>query len=146
MAPWLFGLALDRGLGYRAGYLVFAAFGFAGVIGSLFFRPPNRLLKNDVSPQGCDGHAQDKDAKSVNSSAIGATEDDELRRTVHPRPRWAPGRDSFFSSLLSGSEHRKRSAGGVTPPPRLGGRHEVSRRRFGLCLLGRHDRLEVGGR
>jgi len=43
MAPWLFGLALDRGLGYRAGYLVFAAFGFAGVIGSLFFRPPQRL-------------------------------------------------------------------------------------------------------
>lgn len=43
LAPWLFGLALDRGLGYRAGYLVFAAFGLAGVVGSVFFRPPKRL-------------------------------------------------------------------------------------------------------
>ena len=43
LAPWLFGLALDRGLGYRAGYLVFAAFGFTGVIGSFFFKVPKRL-------------------------------------------------------------------------------------------------------
>ena len=40
LAPWLFGLALDRGLGYVAGYLVFAAFGMAGAVGSLFFRAP----------------------------------------------------------------------------------------------------------
>jgi MFS family permease len=40
LAPWLFGLALDRGLGYSAGYLVLAAFGAAGVIGTLFFRAP----------------------------------------------------------------------------------------------------------
>ena len=37
-APWLFGLALDRGLGYLTGYLVLAAFGMAGAVGSLFFR------------------------------------------------------------------------------------------------------------
>ena len=43
LAPWLFGLALDRGLGYGAGYLVFAAFGFAGVAGSFFFKVPKRL-------------------------------------------------------------------------------------------------------
>jgi MFS family permease len=40
LAPWLFGLALDRHLGYVAGYLVLAAFGAAGAIGSLFFRAP----------------------------------------------------------------------------------------------------------
>ncbi len=40
LAPWLFGLALDRGLGYSAGYLVLAAFGAAGAIGALFFRAP----------------------------------------------------------------------------------------------------------
>ncbi len=39
-APWLFGLALDRGHGYGAGYLVLAAFGAAGVVGALFFRVP----------------------------------------------------------------------------------------------------------
>lgn len=39
-APWLFGLVLDRGLGYLTGYLVLAAFGFAGAVGSLFFKVP----------------------------------------------------------------------------------------------------------
>lgn len=38
LAPWLFGLALDRDLGYVAGYWVLAAFGFVGVVGSLFVR------------------------------------------------------------------------------------------------------------
>jgi MFS family permease len=45
LAPWLFGLVLDRGLGYPAGYLVLAAFGVAGAVGSLFFkagREPSR--------------------------------------------------------------------------------------------------------
>jgi MFS family permease len=42
LAPWLFGLALDRGLGYLAGYLVLAAFGVAGAVGSLFFKAPRR--------------------------------------------------------------------------------------------------------
>ena len=41
-----------------------------------------RLTKDDVSPPGHDGHAQDKDAGSTNSSAIGATEDDVLCRPV----------------------------------------------------------------
>jgi MFS family permease len=40
LAPWLFGLALDRGLGYSAGYLLLAAFGVAGVIGAAFFKAP----------------------------------------------------------------------------------------------------------
>jgi MFS family permease len=40
LAPWLFGLALDKGLGYSAGYLVLAAFGAAGAIGAIFFRAP----------------------------------------------------------------------------------------------------------
>jgi hypothetical protein len=40
VAPWLFGLALDRGLGYVAGYLVLAAFGAAGAVGAAFFRAP----------------------------------------------------------------------------------------------------------
>jgi MFS family permease len=39
-APWLFGLALDKGLGYSAGYLVLAAFGAAGVVGAMFFKAP----------------------------------------------------------------------------------------------------------
>jgi MFS family permease len=39
-APWLFGLALDSGLGYVAAYLVLAAFGMAGAVGALFFKPP----------------------------------------------------------------------------------------------------------
>jgi hypothetical protein len=51
----------------------------------------NRLLKKDVSPPERDGHAQDKDAKSVNSSAIHATEDAVLRRSVR-----SGGRDFVF--------------------------------------------------
>jgi MFS family permease len=39
-APWLFGLALDSGLGYVTAYLVLAAFGMAGAVGALFFRAP----------------------------------------------------------------------------------------------------------
>ncbi len=42
LAPWLFGLALDRGLGYAAGYLTLAAFGAAGALGAAFFRVPAR--------------------------------------------------------------------------------------------------------
>jgi uncharacterized protein YdeI (YjbR/CyaY-like superfamily) len=42
----------------------------------------SRLLKRDVSPPECDGHAQDKNARSVNSSAIHATEDAVLCRAV----------------------------------------------------------------
>ncbi|MBN1631712.1 MAG: MFS transporter [Thermoleophilia bacterium] len=38
LAPWLFGLALDRGMGYLTGYLILAAFGMAGAVGSLFFK------------------------------------------------------------------------------------------------------------
>jgi MFS family permease len=38
LAPWLFGLALDRGRGYPAGYLVLAAFGAAGALGAAFFK------------------------------------------------------------------------------------------------------------
>lgn len=38
VAPWLFGVALDRGAGYLAGYLVLAAFGTAGALGTIFFR------------------------------------------------------------------------------------------------------------
>jgi hypothetical protein len=40
LAPWLFGLALDNGLGYSAGYLALAAFGAAGAFGALFFKAP----------------------------------------------------------------------------------------------------------
>ena len=51
LAPWLFGLALDRGLGYSAGYLVLAAFGAAGAIGALFFRAPRpRAVRSE--PEG----------------------------------------------------------------------------------------------
>jgi len=38
LAPWLFGLVLDRGRGFVAGYLVLAAFGAAGVLGAAFFK------------------------------------------------------------------------------------------------------------
>jgi MFS family permease len=38
LAPWLFGLVLDRGRGYVAGYLVLAVFGAAGVAGAAFFK------------------------------------------------------------------------------------------------------------
>jgi cyanate permease len=47
-APWLFGLALDSGLGYKVAYLVLAAFGIAGAVGSLFFR--NTLPISQASP------------------------------------------------------------------------------------------------
>jgi hypothetical protein len=40
LAPWLFGLVLDRGLGYFPAYLVLAAFGAAGALGVLAFRTP----------------------------------------------------------------------------------------------------------
>ena len=50
---------------------------------------PNRLLKSGVSPPGRAGHALDEDAGSTNSSAIGATEDEILRRAVR-----SGGRDS----------------------------------------------------
>jgi len=40
LAPWLFGLALDRDLGYLTGYLILAAFGAAGAAGVIFFRTP----------------------------------------------------------------------------------------------------------
>jgi len=42
LAPWLFGVVLDRGLGYFWAYLVLAAFGLAGVVGSFFMRVSNR--------------------------------------------------------------------------------------------------------
>lgn len=38
LAPWWFGLVLDRGLGYLAAYVVLAAFGIVGAVGSLFFK------------------------------------------------------------------------------------------------------------
>ena len=53
--------------------------------------PPTRLLKKDVSPRDRAGHAQDKDAKSGNSSAIDATENAVLCRPVRSR-----GRDLVF--------------------------------------------------
>jgi MFS family permease len=43
LAPWLFGLVLDRGLGYLTGYLVLAAFGLAGAVGSFFFKMPAKV-------------------------------------------------------------------------------------------------------
>ena len=46
LAPWLFGLA-DHGLGYLAGYLVLAAFGFAGAVGALFFKVPRKPVVAD---------------------------------------------------------------------------------------------------
>jgi MFS family permease len=42
LAPWLFGVVLDRGLGYFAAYLVLAVFGLAGVVGSFFMRVSNK--------------------------------------------------------------------------------------------------------
>ncbi len=47
LAPWLFGLALDRGLGYFAGYLILAVFGAAGVVGALFFKTGERSAGAD---------------------------------------------------------------------------------------------------
>jgi MFS family permease len=51
-APWLFGLALDRGLGYVAGYLVLAAFGAAGAVGAAFFRAPAARAAGATSRRG----------------------------------------------------------------------------------------------
>jgi predicted nucleic acid-binding protein len=51
----------------------------------------SKLLKWDVSPPEHDGYAQDKDAKSLNSSAIHATENDVSRR-----PARSGGRDFAF--------------------------------------------------
>jgi len=47
LAPWLFGLVLDRGLGYVAGYLVLAGFGAAGALGAAVFRAPNGRTTQD---------------------------------------------------------------------------------------------------
>jgi len=38
LAPWLFGVVLDRGSGYIVAYVVLAAFGFAGAAGSVLFK------------------------------------------------------------------------------------------------------------
>jgi CRP/FNR family transcriptional regulator, dissimilatory nitrate respiration regulator len=62
---------------------------------------PERLLKKDVSLPGCDGHAQDKDAKSANSSAIHATEDAVLRR-----PGRSGGRDFVLQQPAKGGGGR----------------------------------------
>ncbi len=40
LAPWLFGLALDYGLGYFVAYAALAAFGAAGALGVVLFRAP----------------------------------------------------------------------------------------------------------
>jgi DNA-binding XRE family transcriptional regulator len=45
------------------------------------------LSGNEASPPGCDGHAQEKDAGSTNSSAICATEDALSRRPALPGGR-----------------------------------------------------------
>lgn len=45
LAPWLFGVVLDRGLGYFAAYLVLAVFGLAGVVGSFFMRVSNKPVR-----------------------------------------------------------------------------------------------------
>ena len=63
---------------------------------------PGRLLKKDVSPPGRDGHVQDKDAKSVNSSAIDATEDEVLCRPVR-----SGGRDFVFQQPPHGTHWQK---------------------------------------
>jgi len=57
LAPWLFGLALDRGFGYSAGYLVLAAFGAAGVIGALFFKAPRPKPVPGAAEAGAEGEA-----------------------------------------------------------------------------------------
>ena len=62
-----------------------------GVIGVVPASRSNRLLKKDVPPRGRDGDVQDKDAKSLNSSAIQATEDAVLCRLARSR-----GRDFVF--------------------------------------------------
>jgi hypothetical protein len=37
-APWLFGVLLDQGRGFGAGYLLLAAFALAAAVGVLFLR------------------------------------------------------------------------------------------------------------
>ena len=54
-----------------------------------------RLLKNDVSPSGRDGRAGEKDAGSVNSGAICATED-----VLSCRPAHSGGRDVVLQQPL----------------------------------------------
>jgi hydrogenase expression/formation protein HypE len=56
---------------------------------------PSGLLKSDVSPPERGGHAQDEDAKSANSSAIGATEDEVPCRSVRSGGRVSPGGEDF---------------------------------------------------
>ena len=54
-------------------------------------RLPSRLLKNSAPPPQADGYAREKDAGSVNSSAIDATEDTlscRQARTRRPRLRF----------------------------------------------------------
>jgi 2-oxoglutarate ferredoxin oxidoreductase subunit gamma len=65
-----------------------------------------RLLKNDASPQECDGYAREKDAGSANSSAIGATED-----TVSRRPVLSGGR-GFVLQQPTKTEIRLSGSGG----------------------------------
>jgi len=45
LAPWLFGLALDKGLGYLVAYALAAAFGLVGAFGSFFLKVGNRPAK-----------------------------------------------------------------------------------------------------
>jgi PAS domain S-box-containing protein len=69
-----FGAIFDWWVGETVGILTVAPFLLVYVL--------PWLLKRDVSPRECDGQAQDKDARSANSSAICATEDEVLRRPV----------------------------------------------------------------
>jgi GNAT superfamily N-acetyltransferase len=48
-------------------------------------------MKRGVSPSGRDGYAQDEDPKSANSGAIGATENEVLRRPVRSGGHMSPG-------------------------------------------------------
>ena len=73
---------------------------------------PNRLLKRGVSPLGRDWHAQDEDAKSANSSAICATEDEVLCRQVR-----SCGRDSAFQQPPKGQLIRIKLEVDTNPPP-----------------------------
>jgi hypothetical membrane protein len=68
----------------------------------------SRLLKADASPPGCDGHAREKNAGSVNSSAVCATEDVLSRRPAQRAPgsggrgfafQQPPGRGSGSNAL-----------------------------------------------
>ena len=60
---------------------------------------PIRLLKGDASPPGCDGHVREKDAGSVNSSAMCATEG-----TLSRRPVLSGGRDFAFQQPPSAAQ------------------------------------------